>query len=137
MSGGIGGSIQYGLRAAGSKTITEFGAKGDGVHDDSRAFTKAIRALSNGGTILVPDGTYIFKSEVRINVDNISIVMDHGAIIDITNTNSTGTPNIHTEVNMISAFNITGDRCEIIGGKIQGRSNTGNGNLAGIIICEF
>ncbi len=134
MSGGIGGSIQYGLRAAGSKTITEFGAKGDGVHNDSPAFTRAIRSMPNGGTILVPDGTYIFKDEVRVNVDNISIVMDHGAIFDITNTLGTGTPNIHTQVNMISAFYITGDKCEIIGGRFQGRSGTGNGNLAGIII---
>jgi len=128
---GIGGSMQYGIRAAASKTVFDFGAVGDGVADDSDAFQ---RAVDRGEIIIVPDGTYILNKEVRISQDNVTLYMDHGAIIDITNTVSPGTPNIHVQVNMISAFYVTGDDCAIIGGTFRGRTNTSNGNLAGIIV---
>ena len=40
--------------------VRSFGAKGDGVVDDSNAFKKALQALQvTGGTIYVPKGTYI------------------------------------------------------------------------------
>ena len=63
----------------GSKTINvrNAGAKGDGRHDDTRAFQAAINSLpSSGGTITVPAGTYmidavrsiIMRSHVRLQL---------------------------------------------------------------------
>jgi len=44
-------------------SVKDFGAKGDGVTDDTAAFRAAALALSTtGGTILVPVGVYIVKS---------------------------------------------------------------------------
>ncbi len=45
--------------------VKEFGAKGDGVTDDSAAVTATINAAkkSGGGTIFFPRGTYLFASE--------------------------------------------------------------------------
>jgi parallel beta-helix repeat protein len=44
--------------AATSQSVKDFGAKGDGVTDDTAAFQSAI-AASSGGVLLVPAGTYI------------------------------------------------------------------------------
>lgn len=46
--------------------IKDFGAKGDGISDDSSAFMKAIRS-KNSGAILIPAGTYLIKSPLEIN----------------------------------------------------------------------
>ena len=63
--------------------VRDFGAKGNGLADDSPAFEKAIDALpASGGSVLVPAGTYLleprFLSPVRplslIEKTNVSIV---------------------------------------------------------------
>ena len=49
-------------RARGSATldVRDFGASGDGIHDDTKAFQDAINALPPaGGTVQVPAGTYL------------------------------------------------------------------------------
>lgn len=49
-------------RARGTTTLNvrDFGALGNGTNDDTTAFQKAIDALpSTGGTVTVPDGTYV------------------------------------------------------------------------------
>jgi polygalacturonase len=38
---------------------TAFGAKGDGVSDDTAAFEVAIAAIARKGTLLLPKGTYV------------------------------------------------------------------------------
>jgi hypothetical protein len=45
-------------------SVTNFGARGDGVNDDTAAIQAAINALEaqNGGTLLVPAGTYLLNS---------------------------------------------------------------------------
>lgn len=48
-------------------SVKDFGAVGDGVVDDSGAFTTAIAAVSDGAEIQVPCGTYLFSSKVTIN----------------------------------------------------------------------
>ena len=46
--------------------VKDFGAVGDGVHDDTEAFENAIKAIMyTGGTIYIPRGTYI----TEINAD--------------------------------------------------------------------
>jgi hypothetical protein len=48
----------------GTVSVTAYGAFGDGVHDDTAAIQAAINALeaANGGTLLVPSGTYLLNS---------------------------------------------------------------------------
>ncbi len=39
-------------------SVRWFGAKGDGITDDTEAFRKAIAAAGEGGTVFVPPGVY-------------------------------------------------------------------------------
>lgn len=48
--------------------VTWFGAVGDGVTDNSTAFTNALDAIrTNGGTIYVPKGTFLLKTALVLN----------------------------------------------------------------------
>jgi hypothetical protein len=50
--------------------IKEFGAKGDGVTDDSDAIQNAINSLSeNGGTIIFPKGVYLISKPLKLYSD--------------------------------------------------------------------
>lgn len=55
--------------------VKDYGAKGDGVTDDTDAFVNAIAALkANGGGILyVPKGTYIIKQKLLIDFNNFTL----------------------------------------------------------------
>ncbi|MCX8092676.1 MAG: glycoside hydrolase family 55 protein [Candidatus Goldbacteria bacterium] len=46
--------------------IKDFGAKGDGITDDSSAFTKAIYDAKPKTEIFIPEGVYILNSPIRI-----------------------------------------------------------------------
>ena len=86
----------------------DFGAVGDGVTDDTTAIQAAIDSLTSGGTILLPQGTYLISSALTVSVSALTII---GVGIDATTikTNST-TEDIFTigdgitEVNRIQKF---------------------------------
>ena len=67
--------------STGFYNIKEYGAEGDGVHIDSPAINAAIEAahVAGGGTVYFPAGTYLSYS-IRLK-DNISLYLDHGAVI--------------------------------------------------------
>jgi methionine-rich copper-binding protein CopC/uncharacterized protein YlzI (FlbEa/FlbD family) len=68
--------------------IKSFGAKGDGVTDDSTALQNTINSLPNGGTIFFPDGTYlILATEIKIKTPNITLTGSTNSIIKIPNGN--------------------------------------------------
>ena len=47
-------------------SVSNYGAKGDGVSDDTQAIERAIDARSSGGTVTIPAGTYILTSPVLL-----------------------------------------------------------------------
>lgn len=52
--------------------VREFGAKGDGITDDTKAFEDAIAAVE-GGAILVPAGRYVISRVLYIRKSNLVI----------------------------------------------------------------
>lgn len=77
------------------KNVLDYGAKGDGVTNDSEAFTKAITAVANGGVILVPAGKYLIDG---INISDKRIIFrgengntNPGSVILSTGNNKTFT----------------------------------------------
>jgi hypothetical protein len=51
--------------------VKDFGAKGDGVTDDTAAIQAAIYSvISNGGQIYFPNGTYILSNSITVNYPN-------------------------------------------------------------------
>ncbi|MCZ7643830.1 MAG: glycoside hydrolase family 55 protein [Planctomycetota bacterium] len=64
-------ALSMGLSAARASTVNakDFGARGDGVSDDSDALQKAIDAAARetgGGELLIPAGRYVVKKTLRI-----------------------------------------------------------------------
>ena len=55
-----------------SVSVKDFGAIGNGIADDTAAIQAAISAVSLGGTVFVPTGTYVVSS--TLNVSNINFV---------------------------------------------------------------
>ena len=48
-------------------SVKDFGAKGDGITDDTQAFQKALDSFgTKGGTVYAPRGTYLFKGSLNI-----------------------------------------------------------------------
>lgn len=66
--------------------VKEFGAKGDGVTDDTSAIQSALDSLgSTGGTVYFPDGTYLVKGTILVQ-NKIRIVGYGRKRVIITNT---------------------------------------------------
>ena len=54
-----------------------FGAKADGVTNDTAAINAAIEAVGNGGTVFFPDGAYLVKeTETTVNNDRYAILVN-------------------------------------------------------------
>ena len=72
-------------RSRGSRVISvkDYGAVGNGSHDDTSAIQAAINALpSTGGTVYVPDGTYMIDTTRSINLRSLMMLkLSSGAIL--------------------------------------------------------
>ncbi|MEA4831079.1 MAG: right-handed parallel beta-helix repeat-containing protein [Oscillospiraceae bacterium] len=66
----------YEPAATGIIYLKNFGAKGDGVNDDTEAIKLAVAALKDGGILYLQQGTYIMTSPIEISTDNIIIKGD-------------------------------------------------------------
>ena len=48
-------------------TVKEYGARGDGVTDDTEAFRKALLSVKERGAVLIPAGRYVLTDVVELN----------------------------------------------------------------------
>lgn len=62
-----------------SVNVKNYGAKGDGVTDDSEAFKNALSDLQSGGCLYIPYGIYKIK-DVEINYHNILVKGENSII---------------------------------------------------------
>ena len=69
-TGAINSTVKTKLQE--SVSVKDFGAIGNGIADDTAAIQAAISAVSLGGTVFVPTGTYVVSS--TLNVSNINFV---------------------------------------------------------------
>jgi polygalacturonase len=84
--GGISFSAAaYTARSRGTTTrnVKNYGAIGDGRHDDTAGIQAAINSLpSTGGTVTIPAGTYLIDTSKKINLrSNMYLKLDSGAIL--------------------------------------------------------
>lgn len=87
-------------------SVKQFGAKGDGVTDDTAAITAAIAAMPWGGCLYFPSGYYKISSTININKPGSYVGSGVSSCFIVQNAN-TGT------------FNVTASYVDIIGFTFQ------------------
>ncbi|MDE2022542.1 MAG: right-handed parallel beta-helix repeat-containing protein [Patescibacteria group bacterium] len=83
-------------------SVKDFGAKGDGVTDDTTSIQTALTALTSGGTLYFPAGTYVISAALSITNSNVSLV---GAGKSTKILTSSATVDVFTVGDGISAIN--------------------------------
>lgn len=102
--------------------VKQFGAKGDGVTDDTASINLA---LSKGKNVIFPKGEYVTSSEITITSENI-IIRGNGATIK--------------PIHYFDCFNVNGNNIVIDALNIDGGCNYGydlNGSYCTIKNCNI
>ncbi|MHB8781209.1 MAG: DUF5719 family protein [Candidatus Geothermincolia bacterium] len=125
-------------QAAPVYNVRDYGAVGDGSHDDSGAIQAAINAVDSsvGGTVYVPQGVYrvrygAYGGDTTLNLkSNMTFQMDAGAELRMDGTNS-------SRYNLLHAGNVS--NVTITGGTITGDrdQHQGTGGESGFNISTF
>lgn len=108
-------------------SVKDFGAKGDGVTDDSNAFQAALNygmSLAFGATVYFPAGTYkilnkcvldrsIVTTRGRVSIQGAgmqsTLINAPNGLVSIRNSHSTSTPEANTSYQSVSDMSIFGD----------------------------
>ena len=100
-------------RASSVINARDTGARGDGLTDDTAAIQLAIdRAAGTGGTVLVPDGTYMVNALVSISLkSDMTLRLSDGAILK-------AMPNAETNYSIIKIEKVS--NANLVGGTLQG-----------------
>ncbi len=69
------------VRGTQSVSVRDFGAKGDGVTDDTDAIVAAIGAAGDNAVVVFPRGTYVMSRLVRIEGRTNLLLIGQGAVI--------------------------------------------------------
>lgn len=99
------------------RNVKNYGAYGDGVHDDTAAIQAAINSLpTTGGTVFVPAGTYLVDTTKRINLRSLMLLsLDPKAILKAKT----------SSVRRAYILNVSGKSdVEIAGGQLVGERDT-------------
>lgn len=89
-SGAVSRTVQGKLRE--TVSVTDFGAVGDGVADDTAAIQAAISSLSSsGGTVFFPKGTYRIASTLLVEYSRITLEGEGILASTIQNTSAAST----------------------------------------------
>ena len=104
-----------------------YGAKGDGVTDDTAAIQKAVNAMGgSGGTVSVPAGTYMVNALISIQMKgNMTLSLDSGATLKAIPNSSAN----YTIVRISGVSNVN-----VVGGTLLGErsAHTGTGGEQGM-----
>jgi len=103
------------------KNVLDYGAVGDGVVDDTSAIESAIAALSSGGTLFFPTGTYLISNEIALT-SNINVCGTTMANSKIT----TATDNINI-FSLTSLSNVVIESLFLEGNNTRSAISNGNG----------
>ena len=93
--------------------VKDKGATGNGSTNDTAAIQAAINQVAGtGGTVLIPDGTYMIDAVTRLNAkSNITIRLSSNAVLK-------AIPNNQANYGIIRIENVS--NVNVIGGKLQG-----------------
>ncbi len=107
-------------RGAARHDVRAYGARGDGKHDDTRAFQAAINALpQGGGTVEVPPGDYLIDPLVGVQLrSRMHLAMSAG-------TRLLAKPNAAERAYVLNAHRV--EHVEISGGRIIGERGAHRG----------
>jgi hypothetical protein len=109
--------------------VTDYGAVGDGVANDTAAIQAAVDAAANqgGGTVCVPDGTFLVDPDVSINMasgTNLSLAA---------NATLQAIPTSSENYAVVQLYEVSG--VEITGGHIVGERDTHTGTTGEWGMC--
>ena len=107
--------------------VTDFGATGDGVTNDSTSIQNAINSASNGGTIVFPIGTYKLETSLKF-YSNQTLFFEEGATLlqgaEIDNL-------LRNYATLTDTLYSATENVKIIGGTFDGGNYSTNNTLLG------